>query len=81
MPDNISKPDGKTPREPSEEEKEQFRQPTFWRNEKDRHTSFQMEDARWATPEQVKDWIKLAVMVALTIAWGLFVYFLEPGLR
>ncbi len=67
--------------EPTEQEKEQFRQPNFWHNEKDRETSFRMEDERWATREQVKDWIKLAIMVALTVAWGLFVYFLQPGLR
>ncbi len=66
---------------PSEEEKEQFRQPTFWYNEKDRETSFHMEDKRWATSEQVKDWIKLLILVILTLAWHLTVYFLEPGLR
>ncbi len=67
--------------EPSEEEREQFRQPTFWYNEKDRETSFKMEDARWARSEQVKDWLKLLVLVILTLAWHLAVYFLEPGLR
>ncbi len=67
--------------EPSQEEREQFRQPTFWYNQKDRETSFRMEDARWATGEQIKDWIKLLIMVALTVGWGLFIYFLAPGLR
>ncbi len=67
--------------EPSGEEKEQFRQPSFWYNEKDRQASFEMDDARWRTSEQIKDWIKLAIMVALTIAWSLFIYFLAPGLR
>ncbi len=66
---------------PSEEEKEQFRQPTFWYNAKDRETSFRMEDKRWAPREQVKDWLKLALLVLLTLAWHLAVYFIEPGLR
>ncbi len=67
--------------EPSEEEREQFRQPNFWYNEKDRETSFRMEDKRWAKNEQVKDWLKLLLLVLLTLAWHLTVYFLEPGLR
>ncbi len=66
---------------PSAEEAEQFRQPTFWYNEKDREMSFKMEDERWATSEQIKDWLKLAAMVVATIIWGLLLYFLEPGLR
>ncbi len=66
---------------PSGEEQEQFRQPTFWYNEKDREMSFKMEDARWATSEQIKDWLKLGVMVALTFIWCLIVYFSQPGLR
>ncbi len=72
-----SRPSG----EPTQEEKEQFRQPTFWYNEKDRETSFRMEDKRWARNEQIKDWLKLLVLVLLTLAWHLTVYFLEPGLR
>ncbi len=93
MPDQPQGPDGgkaETGRpgvpsrpggEPSVEEKEQFRQPTFWYNEKDRETSFRMEDERWRTSEQVKDWLKLLILVILTLAWHLTVYFLEPGLR
>ncbi len=67
--------------EPPEEEKEQFRQPSFWHDEKHRQASFEIEDARWATSEQIKDWLKLLLMVVLTIVWGLIVYFMEPGLR
>ncbi len=93
MPDQTKQGDGKNPQtgrpgvpsrpggEPSEEEREQFRQPTFWYNEKDRETSFHMEDRRWAKNEQVKDWLKLLLLVVLTLAWHLTVYFLEPGLR
>ncbi len=73
----ASRPTG----EPSAEEKEQFRQPTFWYNEKDREASFQIEDARWAKGEQIKDWLKLLLMVVMTIIWTLIVYLLEPGLR
>ncbi len=76
-PERPSRPGG----EPTPEEKEQFRQPTFWYNEQDRKASFEMEDARWRTSEQVKDWLKLLVLVILTLAWHLAVYFLEPGLR
>ncbi len=67
--------------EPTPEEKEQFRQPSFWYNKKDREASFRMEDARWATSEQIKDWLKLAVMVAITLIWCAIVYLSEPGLR
>ncbi len=67
--------------EPSGEEREQFRQPNFWYNEQDREMSFKMEDARWATSEQIKDWGKLGIMVLLTFIWCLIVYFSQPGLR
>ncbi len=76
-PNVPSRPAG----EPSGEEKEQFRQPNFWYNEKDREESFKIEDARWARSEQIKDWLKLLVMVIATIVWGLIIYFIEPGLR
>ncbi len=72
---------GRPSGEPSEEEREQFRQPTFWYNEKDRETSFRMEDERWSRSDQIKDWLKLLLMVIATFVWTLIVYFLEPGLR
>ncbi len=72
-----SRPSG----EPPAEEKEQFRQPTFWYNQQDREASFKMEDERWATSEQIKDWIKLAILVIATIVWGAIIYLIEPGLR
>ncbi len=93
MPDQLQGPEGPSAQsgrpgvpgrpggEPTPEEREQFRQPTFWYNQKDREASFRMEDARWATREQVKDWLKLLALVILTLAWHLAVYFLEPGLR
>ncbi len=76
-PNVPSRPGG----EPSEEEREQFRQPTFWHNEQDREASFRMEDERWRTSEQVKDWLKLAGLVALTFIWCAIIYFSQPGLR
>lgn len=50
-------------------------------SDEDRRKAFQMEDARWATSEQVKDWLKLGAMVLITVIWSLFIYFIEPGLR
>lgn len=50
-------------------------------SEENRQRSFQIEDERWATGEQVKDWLKLALMIAIDLAWMLIVYLLEPGLR
>ncbi len=93
MPDQPQRPDqpnaqtgrpgvpGRPAGEPSEQEKEQFRQPNFWYNEKDRETSFAMEDKRWRKSEQIKDWLKLLILVLFTLAWHLTVYFLEPGMR
>lgn len=50
-------------------------------SEEDRRRAFQEEDERWKTSEQVKDWLKLAFFVAITLAWNLIVYYLQPGLR
>ncbi len=60
---------------------DQMRQPVFATSEEDRRKSFEEEDRRWATNEQVKDWIKLAIMCILTLAWHLIMYFFTPGLR
>ncbi len=50
-------------------------------SDEDRKKSFEIEDERWSTKNQVKDWLKLGGMVLLTAIWCLIVYFLEPGLR
>lgn len=50
-------------------------------SDKDRQTSFDIEDKRWERGEQIKDWLKLAGMVAIVLLYHLVVYFLEPGLR
>lgn len=39
------------------------------------------EDERWSRRWQLRDWMILAVMIAVTIGWNLLVFFLEPGLR
>jgi hypothetical protein len=39
------------------------------------------EDVRWSRRAVYRSWLILAVMVVVTLAWTLTVYFLEPGLR
>lgn len=46
--------------------------------DKERHY---LEEERWKTKDQIRDWLLLALMVAITIGWNLLIYFLEPGLR
>ncbi|HZD78863.1 MAG TPA: hypothetical protein VE646_02325 [Actinomycetota bacterium] len=40
-----------------------------------------IEQERWTTPNQIKDWLVLLLMMVVFIGWGLGVYFFEPGLR
>lgn len=47
-------------------------------DEKTRHYH---EDERWETGQQIRDWLLLLLMMAVTVAWSLIVYFNEPGLR
>ncbi|MDQ6905222.1 MAG: hypothetical protein M3176_00190 [Chloroflexota bacterium] len=65
----------------SHDDRSRHRQMTHARSEEHRRKSFAIEDARWAAKEQLKDWGVLALMMAISVAWSLFVYFLEPGLR
>jgi hypothetical protein len=39
------------------------------------------EDVRDSPRAVTRAWLILAVMIVLSLAWGLTVYFLEPGLR
>ncbi len=39
------------------------------------------EDVRWSRQAHYRSWVILAVMIVLSLAWTLTVYFLEPGLR
>ena len=50
-------------------------------SDEDRESSFEIEDPRWARSEQIKDWLKLGLMVIIYLAWTLLVYWREPGLR
>ncbi len=38
-------------------------------------------DVRWSRRAHYRSWVILAVMIVLSLAWTLTVYFLEPGLR
>ena len=49
--------------------------------EDERRRSFELEDRRWETRQQVRDWMWLAVMIIVYTAWTLFVYLVQPGLR
>ena len=71
--------DGEQPNGHDSDERE--RQFTFSISEEDRQKSFEIEDKRWSRSEQIKDWLKLGLMMAIMLGWGLLVYFLEPGLR
>lgn len=44
-------------------------------------SSAEMEDERWSAGAQLRDWLKLLVMILITLAWCLTVFYLEPGLR
>lgn len=46
-----------------------------------RDLSFEIEDGRHLPKWVIRDWLVLAVMVALTAGWSLAVYAWEPGLR
>lgn len=54
---------------------------TFSITEEDRKRSFDIEDRRWARGQQLRDWLILALLIAISLGYHLLVYFLEPGLR
>jgi hypothetical protein len=43
--------------------------------------SFSMEDKRWEKGAQVKDWLILGGMIAVSLAYHLAIFALQPGLR
>ncbi len=47
----------------------------------DRAKAFAIEDERYETGKQVRDWLKLLLMIVITDVWCLIVYFLTPGLK
>lgn len=63
------------------ENKEQERQFTLSIGEEEREKSFEKEDERWARENQMRDWLKLAVLIVASLAYHLLIFFLEPGLR
>jgi len=69
------------PKAASEEQQQRERQYTLSISEEARRRSFEIEDERWARDKQVKDWLKLGLMVAITLLWNLLVFFLQPGLK
>jgi hypothetical protein len=39
------------------------------------------EDVRWSRRAVVRSWVLLAILIIISLAWTLTVYFVEPGLR
>lgn len=53
----------------------------FGYSEDERRASFAIEDERWATGEQVKDWAILLAMIVVSLAYHLVIFAFQPGLR
>lgn len=60
---------------------EEHRQYTVSISEEDRKRSFEIEDERWKLKYQMRDWLILLLLVAITVGWNLLVYFNEAGIR
>lgn len=50
-------------------------------SEEARKRSFEIEDERWSTRQQIGDWLKLGLAVVVYLAVTYAVYLLEPGLK
>jgi len=57
------------------------RQYTLSISEEHRRQSFDIEDERWSTRQQIGDWLKLGFIVVVYLAVTYAVYLLEPGLK
>lgn len=57
------------------------RQYTLSISEDDRLESFATEDERWEPHNQVRDWIVLAIAIAIWVGFELSFYLLVPGIR
>lgn len=44
-------------------------------------TSFSTEDRRWVRRDQIKDWLILGAMIAVSLGYHLVIFALQPGLR
>lgn len=76
---NQSNAESQSPDHPDRSTKE--REYLLSVSQEERRQAFEEEDQRWSRSEQIKDWLKLALLVAITLAWNLLVYFFSPGLR
>lgn len=57
------------------------RRTTFSQNSRYRRESFEIEDRRWSRPRQVRDWLRLLLLIGVSVGWMLLDYLREPGLR
>lgn len=47
----------------------------------DVHATFERADNRWDLKNARRDWIVIAVLVAIYLVWTLTVFAFEPGIR
>ncbi len=59
----------------------QHRHTTFAMSKEDRRASFQIEDERWQSGRQLKDWGILAAMILIYLSVSFLIFIFEPGLR
>lgn len=50
-------------------------------SDEDRRQSFETEDRRWSRGSQLRDWLVLGVMIAISLGYHLVIYLVQPGLR
>lgn len=50
-------------------------------NDDERQRSFDLEDERWESSKQIRDWVIVIIITLAYLAIQLSVYFLEPGLK
>ena len=62
-------------------DQERERRYTLSISDEDRRRAFEIEDERWARDKQLRDWLKLLLLIVISLAYHLLIFFLEPGLR
>ncbi len=67
--------------EDQEEDKDQERHYTLSISDEDRDKSFEIEDKRWSSGEQVRDWVILIILILIWLTFQVSFYFLVPGIR
>ncbi len=50
-------------------------------SEEDKRHSVETEDKRWTRRAQLRDWLVLGVMIAVSLGYHLAIFALQPGLR